>query len=217
MVEPVPDKCRLVLADDHALFRKGLRKILEGAPDLEVIGEADDGLALLHLLKKMAPDVIILDISMPNLGGIEAIHEIKRMQPEAKILIVTMHKDKEYLYRTISAGADGYFLKKDADAELFSAITKVRKGGMYVSPALSEEPPGDWEQIRERFRKPILTPREREVLILVAAGKSNKEIGELLFISAHTVERHRANIMEKLSLRNTAELVKYAILKGYAS
>ncbi len=217
MTEPGPDKCRLVLADDHALFRKGLRKILEGAADLEVIGEADDGLDLLNLLKKKTPDVIILDISMPHLGGIEAIHEIKRIRPDAKILIVTMHKDKEYLYRTISAGVDGYFLKKDADAELFSAIAKIRKGGMYVSPSLSDEPPGDWEQIRERFRKPILTPREREVMILVAAGKSNKEIGELLFISAHTVERHRANIMEKLSLRNTAELVRYAILKGYTS
>ncbi len=220
MAEPVRDKCRLILADDHALFRKGLKKILEEAADLEVIGEADDGLNLLNLLKKMTPDVIILDISMPNLGGIEAIHEIKRIQPDAKILIVTMHKDKEYLYRTISAGADGYFLKKDADAELFSAIAKVRKSEMYVSPSLSdlsEEPPGDWEQIRERFRKPILTPREREVLILVAAGKSSKEIGELLFISAHTVERHRANIMEKLNLRNIADLVKYAILKGYTS
>jgi len=159
--------------------------------------------------------MIILDISMPNLRGVEAIYEIKRIHPETKVLMLTMHKDKEYLYQTISAGADGYFLKKDADAELFSAIEKIRKGSMYVSPSLSEESSGDWEQIRQGFRKPILTTREREVLNLIAAGKSNKEIAEHLFISVHTVERHRANIMDKLNLKNTADLVKYAIQKGY--
>jgi len=208
-------KFHIVLADDHALFRKGLRKILEERADLEVIGEANDGFELLSLLRKLTPDMIILDISMPNLRGVEAIQEIKKIYPDTKVLMLTMHKDKEYLYQTISAGADGYFLKKDADAELFSAIEKIRKGGMYLSPSFSDEFTGDWEQILQGFCRPPLTPREREVLNLVAEGKSSKEIAELFCISVHTVERHRANIMDKLNLKNTADLVKYAIGKGY--
>lgn len=207
---------RILLADDHALFRQGLRSILEGKADLEVVGEAGDGLELLRQLNsnKLAPDLIILDISMPNLRGIEAIPEIRMIHPTVKVLIVTMHKDKEYLYQALSAGAEGYFLKKDADSELFVAMEKIRKGGIYVSPNLSESI-GDWEQIRQGFRKPILSTREREVLKLIAEGKSNKETAELLSISVHTVERHRANIMIKLNLKKTADLVKYAIEKGY--
>ncbi len=208
-------KYRIVLADDHALFRKGLRRILAEAADLEVIGEAGDGIELLNLLKNVTPDMVILDISMPNLRGIEAIYEIKRMHPDAKVLMLTMYKDKEYLFQTISAGADGYFLKKDADAELFSAIEKIRKRSMYVSPSLSGELTDDWERLLQAFRKPVLTTREREVLNLIAEGKSNKEIAEHLFISVHTVARHRANIMDKLNLKKTADLVKYAIQKGY--
>jgi DNA-binding NarL/FixJ family response regulator len=208
---------RIVVADDHALFRQGLKSILGGAADLEVVGEAGDGLELLNLLNlsKLAPHLVILDISMPNLRGIEAIGEIKMIHPNVKILIVTMHKDKEYLLQSLAAGADGYFLKKDADTELFAAIEKIRDGKDYVSPQLSEELADDWEQIRVGFTKPLLTPREREVLKLIAEGKSNREIADLLFVSVHTVERHRANIMEKLSLKKTADLVRYAIQKGY--
>ena len=209
------ERYRIVLADDHVLFRKGLRKILEEAPDLEVVGEANDGLELLNLLKTLTPDLIILDISMPNLRGIEAIYEVKKMNPDTKILILTMHKDKEYLYQTISAGADGFFLKKDADAELFSAIARIREMKMYVSPSFAEDFGRDWEDLRDAMRKQALTSREREVVSLIAGGKSNKEIAEHLYISIHTVERHRANIMEKLNLKNTADLVKYAIQKGY--
>jgi len=208
---------RIVLADDHALFRQGLKGILEGAADLEVVGEAGDGLKLLNLLNanQLDPHLVILDISMPNLRGIEAIREIKTIHPNVKILIVTMHKDKEYLLQSLAAGADGYFLKKDADTELFAAIEKIRNGKNYVSPHLSEELANDWEQIRVGFTKPLLTKREREVLKLIAEGKSNKDIADLLFISVHTVERHRANMMEKLKLKKTADLVKYAIQKGY--
>ena len=208
---------RIVLADDHALFRQGLKGILEGAADLEVVGEAGDGLKLLNLLNanQLDPHLVILDISMPNLRGIEAIREIKTIHPNVKILIVTMHEDKEYLLQSLAAGADGYFLKKDADTELFAAIEKIRNGKNYVSPHLSEELANDWEQIRVGFTKPLLTKREREVLKLIAEGKSNKEIADLLFVSVHTVERHRANIMEKLNLKRTADLVKYAIQKGY--
>ena len=207
---------RVVLADDHVLFRQGLKAILEGKADLEVIGEAGDGLELLNLLNlcKLAPDLIILDISMPNLRGIEVIPEIRMLYPAVKVLIVTMHKDKEYLYQALAAGAEGYFLKKDADSELFVAIEKIRKGGIYVSPYLSELV-GDWEQIHQGFHKAILSTREREVLKLIAEGKSNKETADLLSISVHTVERHRANIMNKLNLKKTADLVKYAIEKGY--
>jgi len=208
---------RIVLADDHALFRQGLKGILEGAADLEVVGEAGDGLELLKLLNanQLDPHLVILDISMPNVRGIEAIREIKTIHPNVKILIVTMHKDKEYLLQSLAAGADGYFLKKDADTELFAAIEKIRNGKNYLSPQLSEELADDWEQIRVGFNKPLLTKREREVLKLIAEGKSNKEIADLLFVSIHTVERHRANIMEKLNLKRTADLVKYAIQKGY--
>jgi DNA-binding NarL/FixJ family response regulator len=206
---------RIVLADDHALFLQGLKQVLQEVSDLEVIGEAVDGRELLDLLTKVTPDMVILDISMPNLRGIEAIEEIKTLHPEAKILMLTMHSDKEYLYQAVAAGADGYFLKKDAHTELFSAIEKVRRGKIYVSPSLSEDMAADWEQIRRGFRKPILTPREIEVLKLIAEGKSNKMIGDQLFISTHTVERHRANIMEKLNFKKTADLVKYAIQKGY--
>jgi DNA-binding NarL/FixJ family response regulator len=210
------DPYRIVLADDHALFRQGLKNILEKKADLKVVGEAGDGLELLNLLNagKLAPDLIILDISMPNLRGIEVIPEIKRTHPKMKVLIVTMHKDKEYLYQAFAAGVDGYFLKKDAGAELFNAVEKVRQGKIYLSAHLSESV-DNWEQIYQGFRKPLLTTREREVLKLVAEGKSNREIADLLFISIHTVERHRANIMNKLDMKKSADLVRYAMQKGY--
>ncbi len=210
----------IMLADDHAMFRHGLRRILEERSDLEVVGEVDSGLELLKLLEKLVPDLIILDISMPNLRGLEAIHEIKMSHPKVRILVLTMHKDKGYLHQAVTAGAEGYLLKEDADSELFLAIDRVRQGRIYVSPKLSEELTEDWIKIirgdhRPSFEPEQLTSREREVLKLIAEGKSSKEIGDLLFISVRTVERHRANIMERLNLKKTADLVKYAIQKGY--
>jgi DNA-binding NarL/FixJ family response regulator len=211
------DAYQIVMADDHALFRKGLKGLLETAPDLRVVGEAGDGHELINFLKsnKIHPQLIILDISMPNLRGIEAIREIRLICPKVKILIVTMHKDKEYLYEALAAGVDGYFLKKDADVELFSAIDKIRKGKVYISPHLSESIEDGWWLMRLGMGKSALTAREKEIIKLVAEGKSNKGIADMLFISVHTVERHRANIMEKLSLKKTADLVKYAIQKGF--
>jgi DNA-binding NarL/FixJ family response regulator len=202
------------------MFRQGLKRILEERSDLQVVGEVDCGLELLKLLQRLVPDLIILDISMPNLRGLEAIREIKITHSNVKILVLTMHKDMEYLHQAITAGAEGYLLKEDADSELFSAIDRVRQGGKYVSPKLSEELAEDWVKTTRRGDKPSFEPekvtiREREVLKLIVEGKSNKEIGSLLFISARTVERHRANIMEKLNLKKTADLVKYAIQKGY--
>lgn len=210
----------IVLVDDHVMFRQGITRILEERSGFEVVGEVDCGLELLKLLEKLVPDLIILDISMPNLRGLEAIHEIKMNHPKVKILVLTMHKDKEYLHQALSAGAEGYLLKEDADSELFSAIDRVRQGKIYVSPKLSEGLTEDWVKMtrvnhRPSFDTERLTIREREVLKLIAEGKSSKEIGELLFISVRTVERHRANIMEKLNLKKTADLVKYAIQKGY--
>lgn len=210
---------RIVVADDHNMFRQGLKRILSEMADLEVVGEVGDGLELLKRLNELTPHMVILDISMPNLRGIEAIREIKTIRPDAKILILTMHKDKEYLYQAISSGANGYLLKEDADTELFSAIETIRRGRIYLSPFLSEESKEDWAEIARGKRDlpfaESLTTREKQVLKLIAEGKSSKEIADLLFISVRTVERHRANIMEKLNLKKTADLVKYAIKKGY--
>ena len=187
---------------------------------MEVVGEAGDGLELLELLRQSSPDMVILDISMPRLRGIEAIHEIRAIRPEVDILILTMHKDKEYLYLALSAGAKGYLLKEDVDKELFSAIAKVRQGKTYVSPYLSGELLDDLVRIgRGDGKSPLesdpLTTREREVVKLIAEGRSSKEIADLLFISTRTVDNHRANIMEKLNLKKAVDLVKYAIQKGY--
>ena len=210
----------IILADDHVLVRQGLRRLLEGMDDLEVVGEANDGLDLLQLLKQVTPQMVILDIFMPNLRGIEAITEIKTMHPDVKILILTMHRDKEYLYLALSAGAKGYLLKEDAARDLFSAIAEVRQGKTYISPYFSDQVVNDVVQIVKGNAKVIfetdpLTSREREVLKLIAEGKSSKEIANLLFISVFTVNNHRASIMEKLNLNKATDLVKYAIRKGY--
>ena len=208
---------RVVLADDHLLFREGMKLLIERMPDVEVVGEAGDGLELLHLLKELAPEMAIIDITMPNLRGIEATREIKMINPLTKVLILTMHKSKEYLYHSISAGADGYLLKEDSDVELLSAIDKIRNGETYVTRILSGELAEDLSQIYQG-KRPIpqesLTIREREVLKMISEGKSNNETANLLNISVRTVENHRANIMKKLKLKKTADLVRYAVKEG---
>lgn len=212
---------RILLADDHTLFRKGIRNIIESASDLEVVGEAEDGLHLLDILKKKVADLVILDISMPNLRGIEATREIKIIAPMVKVLILTMHKDKEFVCHAFRAGAEGYLLKEDADTELFTAINNIRNGDNYISPLLSGKltyelilatPKGAAAEPPDP-----LTLREREVLKLIAEGGTNKEIAEALSISIRTVENHRANMMRKLKIRKTANLVKYAIQHCYIS
>jgi len=212
---------RIVLADDHMMFRQGIRRIIEEIAGLEVVGEVGDGIKILEVLKKTKPHMIILDISMPNLRGIEAIREIKKAFPDMKVLILTMHKSKEYLYHAFSAGAEGYLIKEDADTELVSAVETIRRGKAYISPLFSSELPDDLIQkyIEGKLKPPFepLSIREREVLKLIAEGKSSKEIANLLSISIRTVHHHRDNIMNKLDIRKTAELVKYAIQKGYTS
>ncbi|HKI49856.1 MAG TPA: response regulator transcription factor [Desulfobacteria bacterium] len=215
MMEPY----QIVLADDHKMFRQGVKMIIDETDDLEVIGEADDGLELLELLKKVSPQMVIMDISMPKMRGVEATREIKIINPGMKILILTMHRNKELLYHCFSAGAEGYLLKEDTDTELFSAIEAIRTGRSYVSPILSLDLADDLTRIYSGRQHPLerLTLREREVLTLISEGKSRKEIAESLFISVHTVGHHRTNIMRKLQMKKTAELVKYAVRKGYTS
>jgi DNA-binding NarL/FixJ family response regulator len=212
--------CRVVLADDHVLVRECLKGLIDAVPNLEVVGEADDGLQLLALLRRLTVDIVVLDISMPNLRGIEAIHEIKSIQPLARILVLTMHKELALLAAAMSGGAKAYVLKEDAVEQLLAAIEKVRRGGMYVSSKLSDALTADWAgwlsgvRSLERDHQP-LTLRESEILKLVAEGKSSNEIATALHISRRTAEHHRASIMRKLGLKGTADLVKYAISSGY--
>jgi DNA-binding NarL/FixJ family response regulator len=212
---------RIVLVDDHLMFRQGIKNILEKRGNLKVIGEVGDGLNLLDLLKKETPDMIILDISMPSLRRLEAICEAKIISQNAKILVLSMHKNEEYVYRAISIGSHGYLLKEDADTELFAAIEKIRQGGFYVSPNLFRYLTHKFIETRRKgyvmSSSEPLTIREQEVLKLVSEGISSKEIADLLSLSVRTVEHHRANIMKKLNIKRTANLVKYAIRKGYTS
>ena len=211
---------QIVLADDHLMFRNGLKRIIEESKELLVIGEASDGIELLNLLKKSAPDMVILDLSMPRIRGLEAAHEIKTLYPEVKILILTMHKSKEYLMQALSTKADGYLLKEDTDGELIAAIDTIRREKIYISPLLAEELTINLVEYVNRSGKPLdetLSTREKEVLTLIADGKSNKEIADLLFISPRTVEHHRASINKKLKIQNIVDLVKYAIREGYTS
>ena len=211
---------RIYLADDHAMVREGIKLVLAQRPEYEIAGEASDGLELLAMLKRgTPPDAIILDISMPKLRGIEAIRDIKSISPETKVLVLTMHKDEDSLRQAFVAGANGYLLKEDVAKALFAALESIRKGEIFVSELLGVELKDAWVRIfRENRGIPdmdVLTAREIEVLKLIAEGKSNREIAELLFISARTVDHHRARIMEKLRLKGTAELTKYAINRGY--
>ena len=212
---------KILLADDHVMFRRGVRSLIQGMDNVEVVGEAGDGLELLRLLQDIHPHLVILDISMPNLRGLEATREIKSLHPEVKVLILSMHKEREYLYQALTTGAEGYLLKEDADGELISAIETLRRGGTFISPLLSAQMADIFVDKFQAGSEPRiaagepLTIREREIVKLIAEGNSSKEIGELLFISSRTVQHHRANIMRKLNLKKTADLIKYAVQKGY--
>jgi len=210
------------LADDHKLVRNGLRRIVEENPDYIVCGETGDGLQLAREIRSQKPDLLLLDISMPNLRGIEAIAKIRRVSKKIKILVVTMHKNEEYVCECLLNGAHGYMLKDDADAELMEAIKTVLEGQFYVSRSFSNELiekliKGHNKRTGKRqntvFRE--LTNREREVLTLLAEGNSNKKTATILGISVRTVEHHRLRIMQKLKLKNTSDLIKYAIKTGF--
>jgi len=208
---------RIVLADDHTLIRQGIRRLIEGTSGLEVIGEAGDGRELLTLLDKIVPDIVILDMSMPNVRGLDVIENIKTTLPEVKILALTMHR--EYLDHALAAGVDGYLLKEDAERELFSAIESIRQGGKFLSPLLTNEFLARRMRVSDSCRTSAtrrLSTREKEILIMVAKGMSSREMAKALSISVRTVECHRANIMTKLDLKKATDLVRYAVLNGYA-
>ena len=200
------DQYLIVLADDHIMIRQGLRKLIESQPAMKVIGEVSDGTELLSFLSALTPHMVIVDISMPNLRGIEAVRAIKKNFPSVKVLVLTTHR--EYLHQALAAGADGYLLKEEADHELFTAVENLQQDKKYISPGMREE------TVNIVLSAP-LSSREIEVLRLIAGGKSSKEIGEILSLSVRTVEAHRASVMRKLGLKNTADLVKYAIERGY--
>jgi len=204
---------RIVLAHDHALVRQGLRLILTGNGGIKIAGEASDGIELIHLLERIRPDMAILDISMPNLRGMEIIRDIKALHSKTKVLILTVHNQAPYVHQAMAEGADGYVVKEDSGAELISAIEVIRKGKVYISQRLRDKVGDPWQISLPDTGQP--TTRERQVLKLIAEGKSNREIATLLYVSARTVESHRANIMRKLKLKRTADLVRFALHHGF--
>ena len=213
---------RVMLAEDHDLVRQGIKKLLSEVPYIEVIGEASDGSELLEMLKKSTPDLVILDILMPHLNGIETAVKIKDNFPQIKILFLTMYGEREYMYQAISTGAEGYLLKSDVAGELENAITTIMRGNHYISPLLYKNLNladllfRNAEMIvAKKLAESSISPREREIIKLISEGNTSRQIGEKLFISERTVHRHRANIMKKLGLKRTIEVVKYGIDMGY--
>ena len=209
---------RILLADDHTIVRHGLRKILEEPGERQVVAEAGDGREAVRKALDLRPDVAVLDIGMPLLNGIEATRQIARRAPEVNVLILSMHPNEAYIIQALQAGAKGYLLKDSADADLIGGVTAVAQGKSFFSPAVAKVMLDDYvAQLAKRGvtdRYDTLSEREREVFQLVAEGRSNKEIAELLFVSPNTIETHRLHIMEKLDLHSAAEIVLYAVRRG---
>ncbi|HXG32580.1 MAG TPA: response regulator transcription factor [Bryobacteraceae bacterium] len=206
-------KIRILLADDHALVRQGFRLILETQPDMEVVGEAANGREAVELAQRISPDVVIMDVGMPEMGGIEATRRLAQCCPRTAVLALSMHKDSVYVREILRAGARGYLLKDAFDRDLLAAVRAVARGEGYLSPAVSEAVLSDY---RRSVSDPLdlLTSREREVLQLLAEGKTNKEIASMLNLSIYTVDAHRGRIMEKLNLHSIGELVRFALRHG---
>lgn len=210
------NKIRVLLADDHTILRDGIRALIDDQADIEVIGEAEDGLSTVKMVAKLIPDVVIMDIAMPMLNGIEATRQIQRDYPQVKVLILTMHENEEYIRQVLAAGALGYVLKDAAAHDLLGAIRAVHRGEAVLSPAITRLVIEDylrWGDIRPADISDGLTPREREILQLIAEGYTNKEIAEILSLSVKTIQSHRSNLMSKLDLHDRGELIKYAIQK----
>jgi two-component system response regulator NreC len=211
-------KVKILVVDDHAIVREGVRMILAKESDLEVVGEAGDGAQALELTERVHPDVVIMDISMPGMGGVEATQTLRNKYPDVQVLALTMHEDESYVFQLLRAGAAGYVLKRAAAQDLVQAVRAAAKGEAFLYPSVARKVVEDYlrrvETGEERERYDGLTSREKEILTLIAQGLSNQQIAEKLFISIKTVQTHRAHILEKLGLHDRTELVRYAIRKG---
>lgn len=212
-------KIKVLLVEDHTIVRKGIKELLDNQEGIEIIGEAVDGREAIEKVKQIVPDVIVIDIKMPNLNGIEATRQIKKINPEIKVLALSAHDNEEYIRQMFQAGASGYLLKDSAVSDLVSAINAVEKGDMYLSPLISRAIVKDYmghvgAESGDSDSLSILTGREREVLQLIAEGNTSKKIAHMLKLSANTVDVHRTHIMEKLNIHDITSLIKYSIRKG---
>ncbi|MDX1415546.1 MAG: response regulator transcription factor [Candidatus Promineifilaceae bacterium] len=209
---------KLLLVDDHAVVRLGMRMLFDSEPDIEIIAEAENGRQALHAVQEYSPDIVLMDIGLPDMSGIEATRRIKEQSPQTAVVALTIHEDKEYFFKMLDAGATGYVPKRAAPEELITAIRTAAGGEVYLFPSMAKYLVKDYlsqqDQDKEKDNASELTPREEEVLVLLADGATNSEIAEQLIISPKTVARHRENIMRKLNLHSRTELVKYAIRKG---
>jgi two-component system, NarL family, response regulator NreC len=214
-------KTRILIADDHGIVRKGLRLQLEQQDQFQVVGEASDGREAVRMAEELSPDVVIMDIAMPNLNGIDAATQMVKRNPQIRVIMLSMHSDESYLTRALSAGAKGYLLKETADIDLLRAVQAVAQGKVFFSPAIANTLLEDYmRQLQQRGLQDsydLLTDREKEVLQLLAEGKSNKEVATTLDLSTYTVETHRTHIMQKLNLHSSAEIVLYAVRKKIIS
>jgi DNA-binding NarL/FixJ family response regulator len=209
-------KIRVLVVDDHAILREGVRALLQLQADIEVVGEAGDGAQAIEAVARLDPDVVLMDIAMPGLGGIEAALELKKLGRRAKVLILSQYEDREYVRRLLKAGVAGYVLKKSAGAELANAIRAVHRGGLVLDPEVARTAMEEANPAVPGAADPYeaLTDREKQVLKLVAEGRSNKEVAEVLGISVKTAMSHREHVMEKLGVHNRTELVRFALKKG---
>ncbi len=206
---------KILIADDHEILREGIRRMIEKEPDMEVVGEAEDGRSAVKLARKLAPDVVLMDITMPDLNGMDATRKIVSETPGVKVLALSMHQDRKYVTGMLEAGATGYLIKGCKFEELATAIRSVARKNVYLSPRIADMVlQGYLGKSPKKFAEPVLSSREREVLQLLAEGNSVKETAFKLGVSAKTVETHRRHIMEKLQISNSSEIVKYALREG---
>lgn len=209
---------KIVIAEDHAIVREGIRMILDAEPDFDVVGEAKDGRQAVDLARALSPDVVVMDISMPEMTGIEATQQIRRLCPETHVLVLTMHEEESYVFQLLQMGASGYVLKRAAATDLVEAVRAASRGEAFLYPSVARSVVADYlDRVRTgegRDRYDGLTDREREILVLLAEGLTNAQIADRLYISVKTVQTHRAHIMEKLDLHDRSLLVRYAVRKG---
>ena len=214
-------KIRVILADDHGIVRAGIRLLLEQQPDIEVVAEAEDGREAVRLAEALNPNVVVMDVAMPYLNGIDAAAQIAKSKPDIRVIILSMYDDEEYIARALTAGVTGYLLKRSAHVDMLMAVRSVAAGRAFFSPAIAKKLADEYtRELRSKGLTDsyeLLTQREKEILQLLAQGKSNKEVATILDVSPYTVETHRTHIMQKLDLHNTAEIVLYAVRKKVVS